>query len=105
MNLGHQIAGKEVKGTIDILKISAIYLRYFRYFTDISPIFVRYTFDISTKYQQFPIFCRNIDDFPNIMSIFRPTDYRFDTNRYPIYRPILTIFCSLVIIGSDDDGI
>ena len=29
IDLGHQIVGQEVKGTIDILKLSVIYLRYF----------------------------------------------------------------------------
>ena len=52
MDLGHQIAGQEVKGTVDILKLSVIYLRYFRYFTDISSIFYRYISDILT------IFCK-----------------------------------------------
>ena len=47
--MSHQIAGQEVKGINDILKISVIYIRYFRYFTDISMIFYRYIFDILSK--------------------------------------------------------
>ena len=89
MDLGRQIVGQEVKGTVGILKMLKIYLQYFRYFTAISSIFtdilpkipaharVRYIFDISAKYRHFPIFCRNIGDFPDILPIFRPTDYRF----------------------------
>ena len=68
MNLGRQNASQDVKGMVDILKISAIYLRYFQYFIEISPILidilteisvhalVRYTFDILMKYRHFMIF-------------------------------------------------
>ena len=61
-NMSHQIAGQEVKGIDDILKISTIYLRYFRYFTDISSIFYRKSQPtctwgtLSAKYHHFLIF-------------------------------------------------
>ena len=73
------MGNKSKVGTIDIFKISPIYLRYFidiyPISTDISMIFtnifseiptyarVRYTLDISLKYQNFLIFHRNIGDF------------------------------------------
>ena len=89
MDLGRQIIGQEVKGTVDILKISVIHLRYLRYFIDISLIFtdillkipaharMKYTFYISVKYRHIMIFRQNIGDFPDVMSIFRPIDYCF----------------------------
>ena len=49
-DLGHQIADKEVIGTADILKISTIYRRYFRYFPVSFPKILARTHEIYSRY-------------------------------------------------------
>ena len=104
--------------------ILPIYLQYFTdislIFTNISLIFIdilpeipahvgmRYTFDISAKYQHFSIFYRNIGSFSNFLPIFLPINFRLIKSYLfrsisditVIYRPIKPIFSSLGTKGS-----